>query len=95
MKPCEVPQQEMDLPEQGVVSQPVPSVAWSSGDAGCEAYTGSAKPCDRAPGGMAPAGLGSPPAFLGRPRVTTTPFRIQKRESKNQKTGALAQGTGL
>jgi acyl-CoA dehydrogenase len=24
------------------------SVAWSGGDVGCEAYTGSAKPCDRA-----------------------------------------------
>ena len=71
MKPCEVPQQEMDLPEQGVVSQPVPSVAWSSGDAGREAYTGTAKPCDRASAGMAPAGLGAPPAFLGRPRATT------------------------
>jgi len=31
-----VPQQEMDLPGEGVASQPVPRVAWSSGDAGAK-----------------------------------------------------------
>lgn len=34
---------------QGVAIQPVPSVASRDGDVGGEAYTGSVKPCDRAP----------------------------------------------